>query len=42
MPAELRTEIEWRLKQGGMAEIFRVGTLECVERIFQAGLQNRT
>jgi hypothetical protein len=31
-------ELEWRLIQGGMAEIFRKGTLDCVEQIYKQGI----
>lgn len=38
MPAWLRDEIVWRLRQGGMAHLFRVGTVDCINRIFEAGI----
>jgi hypothetical protein len=39
IPEPLREEIVWRLRQGGMAELFRVGTMQCINAIFMAGVQ---
>ncbi len=39
MPQALAAEVAWRLRQGGMAHLFRLGTMDCINRIFAAGIE---
>lgn len=38
IPRDLREQVVWRLCQGGMAELFRGGTIEVINRVFLAGV----
>ena len=39
IPEALRKELMFRLVQGGMGELFRVGTIDAINRLWQAGVE---